>query len=353
MPAAGVRDRQVLSAGRALEFALGTGDEGEVHLAAQELLRVTESRENTMGSSSGFRAVGDAEAEPTDPEEELGLILAELDVGQTLLAAGTALENAPGLAVAETAELSDALDQLEEDLGSRAAVAPAVSRFRADAGDGPPTLDGFRTSLHTFFDDVVVRTESLSTEAMKGLLGVPLSAVAPWAAWLGELPRVGALTSMGLRAVRRAIAALRQLVPEGVKTQMEKLAQDWWDDKGAAGLCRRLLDVERAADDSRVLLEGQVDQGRVPAASAALSALSERHGRLTDLIQRVVKLVTKLIAPAAIAFAAAAPWMHGAAAAGFLAAAAAAFWIGRDFLDTAAWVDGVDGVRVIVASLTQ
>ena len=60
-----------------------------------------------------------------------------------------------------------------------------------------------------------------------------------------------------------------------------------------------------------------------------------------------------LVAPVLALFPAFGPWIYAAAAIGYLAAMAAAFWIGRDALDAGSWADGIDGVRVILARIAS
>lgn len=346
-------ERQLLGAGRALEDALGSEDPFQVELAAQELLRVGEKRENSIGSVAGFKT-DDAEAEAAveaDPDAELDQILTELEIGRTLVAASVAVKET------DTAPFSDALDQLEADGQRRVAGSPAEGHFKAGTAASGVPLDTFRECLDEFADEVVSRTNAVGAQAIKGLTTIPGSVVHPWVAGvataLGQIPAVSALAALGLRAVRRAVGALQRLIPEPLRGLVLDTARKWWDKSGVKGFSRQMLAVDELEKRATEVLAGTLDDSRLREAIDALGLLDSRHAKATDTIIRILGVLGSLLGPLVATFAAAAAWLYAAAAAGFFAAVAGAVWIGRDFLDTGAGWERVDGAQQILTGLIR
>jgi hypothetical protein len=345
-------ERQLLGAGRALEDALGVEDRFQVELAAQELLRVGQARENSIGSVAGFRSE-EIEAEAgaeADPDAALDQILSELEIGRTLVAAGAAVKGS------EAAPFSAALDQLEADRQRRVTGVPAEGRFKSGTAATGDPLDAFRACLDEFIDDVVSRTNAVGVQAIKGLTTIPGSVVQPWVGVvtsLGQIPAVSALTALGLRAVRRAVGALQRLIPEPLREFAVETARKWWDASGAEAVSRRILAVDELKQRASVVLAGTLDDGRLREGIDALDQLDSRHGKTTDTIKRILGVLGSLLGPLVATFTAAAAWLYAAAAAGFFAAVAGAVWIGRDFFDTGAGWERVDGAQRILAGLAR
>ena len=349
---------KVLWAGRALEDALDTGDEVEVQAAVVELLRVSQARETSGGAVQGFEPeFGDRGALASASDENLALVLTELDLGQALLAAGHSVgeEGAP-----ETpAALGDTLDQLESDAQLiSAAGEPAVWSFTADKYAAQPPLDVFHSLLDTTVDAIVTRTIGIGTEVMRGLTSIPVSTVQPWVgsavSVLGSLPKVGPIAQAGLRAVRRAVAALERLVPEVVRHELRKLADRWrdeWEGGIVEVIARRLLGVSEVDSAARQAFAAHLDDSKLRAAASKLDELSARHEQTTKVVNRILRVLASLLGPLVATFAAAAAWLYGAAALAYVAALVAALWIGRDCLDTGKVWDRIRGVRIILAEV--
>jgi len=349
-------ERQVLTAGRVLQAALDSGDTVRIELAARDLERAGQAREHAFGSELGFDA---ADASPgefasVDPDAELEDILGELEVGYALVSAGAAVEHRDSLA---TDALPAALDELEAS-GRRRSSASGRSvnaRFDSAPASADPPLELARTSVRELTGVLISRTTSIAAEAIKGVAAIPASVWQPWVSAagtiVGNLPRVGHLASLGLRAIRRAVSALLRLVPQAMRDRVTALAREWWDQAGAPAVAERLLGIDAAlAGANAVLVEGRPEHALRTVADE-VEALSTRHERAIDKIRRVVRLLAGLLGPLTAALATAAAWLYGAAGAGFVAAVAAAVWIGRDCLDTASGWDRVAGLKTILAGL--
>lgn len=347
----------VLWAGRALEDALDTGDEVDVQAAAAELLRTSQARETTGGAVQGFEPSQAGRGAPASADERLALVLTELDLGQALLAAGHSVgeEGAPG----PPAPLGDTLDQLESDSQLISAVGePAVWGFTADKYARQPPLDAFRSRLDAAVDAIVSRTIGVGSEVMTGLSLIPVSTMQPWAASVGilldSLPEVGPIVRAGLRAVRRAVAALERLVPDAIRDELRKLANRWrreWEGGIVEVTARRLLGVSEVESAATQAFAQGLEDSKLRAAASELDELSARHERMTTMVNRILRVLDSLLGPLVAVFAVAAAWLCGAAAFAYVGALVAALWIGRDCLDTAQVWDRIRGVRTILAEV--
>ena len=348
---------KVLWAGRALDDALDTGDEVDVQAAVVELLRVSQAREMSGGAVQGFEPEPADRGVPASTDESLALVLTELDLGQALLAAGHSAgeEGAPDT----PARLGDTLDQLESDAQLiSAAGEPAVWSFTADKYTAQPPLDVFHERLDAAVDAIVTRTIGVGTEVMKGLASIPVSTLQPWVGGavsvLDSVPKVGPIVQAGLRAVRRAVAALERLVPEAVRNELRKLADRWrgeWDGGVVEVTARRLLGVSEVESAASQAFAKHLDDSKLRAGASELDELCARHERTTKVVNRILHVLASLLGPLIATFAVAAAWLCGAAAFAYVAALVAALWMGRDCLDTGQVWDRIRGMRTILAEV--
>jgi hypothetical protein len=283
--------------------------------------------------------------------------LTELDLGQALLAAGHEVGEAGAPPAA--AVLGHALDRFESDaelLG--AGGAPSVLGFAAEDDVGSPPLEVFRSRLDATIGSIVTRTIGVATEAGRGLTSIPAATVQPWLTGavnaLGSFPQVGPIIKAALRAVRRAVIALRQLVPEAMRKELRELIERWWGDRGDRALeiaARGLLAVSEVESAAAGVLTRRLADARLRGATFKLVKLSVRHERTTEIMNRILRTLSSLLGPLAQTFAAAAAWLYGAAALGCLSAVGAAVWIGQDSLDTGGVWERIPGVRTILSEV--
>jgi hypothetical protein len=235
---------------------------------------------------------------------------------------------------------------------------PATWSFTADKYAAQPPLEVFHSRLDAAVDAIVTRTVGTGTEVMKGLASIPVSTVQPWVSSavsvLGSIPKTGPIVQAGLRAVRRAVAALERLVPDAVRRELRKLA-DRWQGEGERGIvevtARRLLGVSKVDSAAKQALAQHLDDSKLRAGASELDELSARHERTTTVVNRILRVLTSLLGPLVATFAAVAAWLYGAAAFAYVAALIAVLWIGRDCLDTGELWDRARGVRTILAEV--
>jgi len=332
----------------------------KIQLAVAELLRVAEARESVVGGVDGFApAPSEGEARrPVEGEESLAEVLAEFEVGETLIAAGSVAGE--GGAQLEALSLSDALESLEEATRRiHEAGEPATAGFwgRQEPPAEPP-LELFRAQLPRSIDGIVTRTGEISKDVVTGLTAIPVSMIQPTVLDLmtASIPDTGPLVKAGLRAVRRAVQALQRLVPAEVTEKLREWATQWWDRRGDAlidRLARTMLSVEglEAAARAALARPGLVDD-RLRAGYDRLAELDACYARASGLIATIVSVLRRIVGPLAGLFGAVAVWLYGIGALGYLLALGAAVWVGRDHLDTGALVEVVPGVRAILDEAT-
>lgn len=348
---------RVLWAGRALEDALDTGDETEVQAAAAELLRISQAREAAGGAVQRF-GPGPADVDAAaSTDKSLAVALTELHLGQVLLAAGHCVGEATAPEPPEA--LGSTLDQLESDSQLIAAAGePAVAGFAAVPDADQPSLDAFHSRLDAAVDAIVTRTIGVGTTVMAGLTAIPLATVQPWASaaanLLDSIPKVGPIAQAGLRAVRRAVAALEQLIPHAIRDEMRALADRWrgeWDGGAVDVTTRRLLGVSEVESAARRAFALRPEDSKLRAGAAELDELSARHERTTEVVNRILRVLGALLGLLLVTLAVATAWLCGAAALAYVAALVAVLWIGRDCLDTVHVWDRIRGVGTILAEV--
>jgi hypothetical protein len=359
----------VLLAARDLEEALDAGETDEAISLTGNLLSAALARESG-GAVAGFRS-DDASSAPgtaglSTVEEELSLTLTELEIGEVLLTSAAATQPRPSAGGSATsAPLGEAIDQLAE-AGNQlvhAGAAPVSSLF----GDRTGNRDDFFTLLPKTVDGIVQRTADLGVVTFGGLLKIPVAQLQPVVAsaisaaeiTLGAGKDLGALVKAGMRAVRRAVRALTELVPENLREQVRAWAKDLWEQRGASlldALVRRVLSVaelQAAITQAVASIERRDDLDPALQNSAArLLELDERHSRITKLIERIVGALSRLIGPVVTAFPPAAPWVYSSGGGGMVTALGASVWIGRDYLDAGVPFERVPGVRTLLSDAT-
>ena len=352
----------ILRAGQALESAVEAGDDVEIQQAVAELRRAAEARELAGAAVAGFASTvaPTGPPEPQAADETLAQVLAELNVGQTLLAAG-------GVAKERGAQPSpvlfpDALEGLQEaTLWMEPPAESATAGFgRRNVPPPGPALDVFRDLVPQTVDAIVTRTAGLGKDVTTGLVAIPASAVQPVVAGavavVTTIPDVGPLVAAGLRAVQRAVQALERLIPGEFVGTLRQWANEWWEqhaDPVVDRAVRSLLGAEGVLTAAReALARPGLVEDRLRSGYDRLVQLDERHERTTETVRKIVRILTRIVGPLAAVFAAVAVWLYGIGAVAYLLALGAAVWLGRDYLGAGALVNVVPGVRAILTEVT-
>jgi hypothetical protein len=243
----------------------------------------------------------DVERRAAAAEETLASVLADLDVGNVLVAAGRAVgEGQPGAAT-DAASLNDALRRLDNTkntlagdgragaatFGFTTRAAPAPALHSADLAAAIATFSARSdAALQTLVDEsAAALTKALHTLLSLGSVGEALTKLGEP---LGELPKVGRLIGLGVRKLRRAFATLANLLGHEAVRQVKGKVDDLWkkvtSGEALAALLRTAFDVETTRQSIATILSGSVEHDRVDGASAEIDALVERYKGTMGLV---------------------------------------------------------------------
>jgi hypothetical protein len=346
----------VLLAARDLEDAVAGGEADIVGLQWQ-LLNAALARE-TGGVVAGFAASDAPSGEATEEEleDELSSALVELEIGNVLLAGSAVVDTAS--ASTAGAALADAVDNLQ---AARQLAAPQPQPIVRGLFGGTETLpEDFYTLLPQMVGDVVDRTVGVVNGALGGLAKIPAAHAQPVLTGIASVvPGLSGLAQAGMRAIRRAVDKLTRLVPERMRSVVVEWATQWWGRHGANQVSHAVrsalsvdeLDRQIAEDVTQVRAEMQARPAdRLRRGSDDLAALADRHTRLTKMIDRIAKALSRVMGPLIALFPPAAASVYITGGSGLLAAVGIAIWVGRDYLDSDVPFARVDGVRTILTA---
>lgn len=294
-------------------------------------------------------------------EDLLATALSQLEIGNTLVAAGRTLGEGgqadPSLLDEAVRELRSSASLLEDQQAATETVergfetrraspdlAAATDRARTAAFSTLEQLaEGSSVVIVDAFGIVTDRAPDRAQEALQ-LLGEH--------AQLGGEQWPGRLIRAGLKAIDKALATLKRIIPEHLYAAVRERLQDLWQrverqEPGPAvvGWLIGVESVRRQVDEA--LGAQSLDLSRLDEASDALEALSGRFARNLQLVRRVVRAVAAtgtLLGLAGMAIPHLALVIAGAA----LLAAAAVVLLAMDYADTGDLLRFVPGVRRII-----
>jgi hypothetical protein len=364
-----VRTESVLYAAERLRDAVTRGEAIEV--AAERLERSGRLHEEGAEMQRAFMFEQlDAAPSPTATsqtvDEALAVALADLDVGNVLLAAGQA--------TGETGEERDVptLNRAVRDLGRttellrRGAQAAGGARQFAFEDTGPDSsvesVD-VSTALETYgarskeaLDDIVRGTADIAVSVIDQLSEVKLEDIGKAVSTLGEshaLPRLGRLVRLGARKIEAAIQALvRLLGTDSVKrtrSAVERFVKQTRPNGVRAAVVEAILGVgETRAAVTSVLERREADGSALDRASEELARLRVSFAAKKRLLEGISAAITLAGALGSIIFG---PPVALFAAAAFLLLLAGAFLLAMDFTDSRDILRRVRGVGEIAQSL--
>ena len=358
-PRARDRAREVLEAARAFSVSLHRA-ESDREIALEDLERAADGWAVQAETLQRFEGDQGSAAFPASTEERLAAVALDLDVAQVLVAAGIQADEVETDADPQQVLLSS-VASLEEGIAALESPAPATAGFAAvsdtalSADDLPAR---FTKSSHATIDEVVDGTLNVLRDAGERLRelapDVAPKVLAGLRSILDAAPQVGRFVRLGLQALKRALLALVELMPEGLEEKVRSWAQRWWEEH-RDGVQRAAVEAMLEANKAKSVLQ-QLDIAAVKAevlemANARLHELGDRFTRLTNTFARVLSALAAAVAIATVvaAFVAAiSAWVPLAAAAGYLLVAGSIILFARDYLDTGASVARVAGVQEIV-----
>ena len=298
-------------------------------------------------------------------EDLLATALSQLEIGNTLVAAGRTLGEGgpadPSLLDGAVRELRSVASLLE----AQQAAAETVERgfeTRASSTDLAAATDRARTVAFSTLEGLAEESSVVIVDAFGIIRDRAPDKAQEAMELLGEQAQLaderwpGRLVRAGLRAIDKALATLRRFIPERLYVAARERVQDLWQrlerqpaGPAVVGWLIGVEDVRRQVDDT---LSGRsLDLSRLDQASAALEALAARFARNMQLVRRVVRAVAAagtLLSLVGIAIPHLALGIAGAA----LLAVAAVVLLAMDYADTGDMLRLVPGVRRIIGDVT-
>jgi hypothetical protein len=343
---------QVAEEARSVAGKLAVGGV-ELRIAVEDLERSALAFSETSSPLSGFQSRdGESLDEPTE-YERLAMIAEELEVGRVLIAAGVAtsevdVDHPPDVLLKATQQLEDALGAERNEGPLTAGFAPV-----ATAGSDNHSGEALLRQTSEAIDGIVSGSLLVLEDAWTRLRDLPPKAVAEVAkdiaAVIGEVPQIGNLVRLGLRAVKRALAAIIDFVPDQLRKKARELANAWWGENGA-NMGRNIVAGLLSAGEVRAYVDNvdvaSLESSRVKSTIGLIAALSGRFDQLAGVLRRIVRALAAAVGAAALLaiLPAVTTWVPAVAAAGYLVIAGSVLVIARDYLDTSgsvAWVNGV------------
>ena len=288
----------VLHAARLLRRALQGTDREALEQAVERLERAAvEQQTEAMAFDETF-ASEDESARELDPDVALNITLAKLradiDVGNVLIAAGTA-SGEEGIA-RDPSVLDEPLHQLESssDILSRAVTQRATRvedlAFADEAASGvvfvdlPTAKAAFPASVGETLDALTRETGSVVSAAFSALAKIDeqkvLEALGSIGGTLQQLPRVGRLLRQGIEKVFAAVAALVRLVGNDAVTAVRERIEKLWQQVRDGEHTTRALEwafgvgaIRERVDE--VLKSPRVSRDLIETAAAQLKALEK------------------------------------------------------------------------------
>jgi hypothetical protein len=294
-------------------------------------------------------------------EDLLATALSQLEIGNTLVAAGQTLGEGgtadPSLLDGAVRELRSSASLLETQQAAAETVERGFETRRASP-DLAAAADRARTVAFSTLEQLAERSSVVIVDAF-GIVRDRAPDRAQEAlqllgeqAQLGGEQRRGRLIRAGLKAIDKALATLSRIIPEHLYAAVRERVQDLWQrverQEPGPAVVGWLIGVEGVRRQVDEVLGGQsLDVSRLDEASQALEALSRRFARNMQLVRRLVRAVAAtgtLLSLAGLAIPHLALVIAGAA----LLAAATVVLLAMDYADTGDLLRFVPGVRRII-----
>jgi hypothetical protein len=374
--------RNVLMAARQVRDALG-GDPATRSVAVEQLERAVAQQDSSGLAFREFLFQDAKEANRLAVDESLATVQTELEVGNILVASGTALGEAgpvafrikpevPGPPPSPEGFLDEAIRQFDETVGGleRSLSQSQQGRFgftaepSAAASTLPADLDGliarFRDRSETALTTIVTEAASAVTAVVKEASKLDAQKIGEAIATLGEklqgLPQVGRLIQIGIRKIVGAINWLIDLVGGELLQKARDRVREVWDrvqnsDQAARPALEQLFRVAEArAEVGQILGLRPLDLQELGSAVPAVAALETQfRDRMTMARTLTVVATTSGIALSFIP--AIGPQAFLAAAVLDAVILGAVVILGMDYTDTGTALERVRGVREIARGL--
>jgi hypothetical protein len=205
---------------------------------------------------------------------------------------------------------------------------------------------------------VVDGTEHVGKSAFSGLAAIPATQLQPvFTGLLSAVPNLRAIAQAGMRAIKRAVEAILDFVPQDVRNKITALAKEWWektDGVVTAKIVHHVLALDELEAEIKTRTQTVRDRPKdfplepLRQGLETLHEVQDQFSRTNKIISSIVSALSRLIGPMVALIPTGAPWIYVTGGVGLLAATGAAVWVGRDYLDAGVPFERVVGVRVIL-----
>ena len=345
--------QSVLEAGRLVQTFLARGDDASV--AVDQLEAAAADHEGSGAADLALRfAEPGAErgADDTAQADVLISVTADLDVATVLLAAAQASGDGVG-ARGDPILLQQALLGLEEtnrSIGAGLDVATFYFGEPAAAASEPPSSslaaasDRLRQRSTAVLATLSRRSDDVISSCASALKDMVPEQVKTALQTLGQgilaIPGVGRLVRWGLRILHRALDSLWRLLHFGGSEPITAPIGEVWEAAQNGTLLQPVLGRVFGDAQGVALLDDVIaratDIGRLDAASAQLSGLIGGFDTAADTLKAQVTRISKLIPLALLAaglFPALHPWVAATGAAGYVIVIGVVLTLGMDYAD--------------------
>lgn len=312
------------------------------------------------GDDHGFAAApgDDGDDAPQDADALLSRALADLSVGNALLAAAEAVgtDGAPPTAhLRDTVAALDGVSGLldEQDGGGAASHGFAPAPRSADVDEA---LDRLRHELDATLDAVTDSSVAVVTDALAKAQERAPQQVRDLVTTIGERLQLGEyahrFARLGAKAVEKALDVLTRIIPasflRSARDDVHVLVERLQAGEPAPAVVGWVFGVDGVRGALAALVpQGTPDVERADRASAELVAIRERFAGMTKLAKAVVAGIVTAAGLLAL-FAAGVPHVAVVTSAALLVVVAAVLVLGLDFTDGRPGPGVVVGARTIV-----
>ena len=316
----------------------------------------------TSESVQGFASRDTDSASNLSEDEVLTTIAQQLEVAEVLIAAGVATDEVE--ATGGTEALLASVQRLEESLAAEGLDGPTQAGFAASTGPGDRDLDAvdLARSANDAIDAVVAGVLTVLQESWSRLCELPSLVVGKIvnevADLIEDVPQVGRLVRLGLQAIKQALTAIAEFVPQALRDRAKEWARKWWTERGDSAqtqVVSQLLSAPKAHAAAEIIQTTSLDGQRMDHATRLIADLASRFGRLVDTFRRIIRAIAAAAGVAALltSLAVVSAWVPVAAASGYVLLAGSVLLIARDYLDSGGIVCRVDGIQRILASVVS
>lgn len=206
----------------------------QIREAKEFLLSAAEQQEtDATGAREYFLAAASLEKTPeAAPADIMTIVISDLSVANTLMAAGAALEETE--TKADPAKLDQAVIGLQQssDVNENAIRAFAFSSEPVHSADLPSARDSFRERTEEALKELISKAKDACSGAITAMKKLDpqklIQALADLGGPLAQLPRVGSLFQKGLEKMQSALDFLRRLLDADFMSEIkEKLSSLW------------------------------------------------------------------------------------------------------------------------------